>query len=234
MLLAELFATTLRNQTELNPELWDDDRLKPEVRAKLLAFGDAFADFCKVPAELRKDVLLVGGSAGYNWTDFSDIDVHVLAPRGALGPREVVDELLAAKKKLWSLSRSVTVKGHPLEGYIQDPDETLISQGVYSLNNDEWVRHATRSGHSWTTDEAFESKVENLMSVIDHMIAAEASPAEFSLLLKRIVDMRRAGLADGGEYSVENKCFKELRTQGFLTKITSYLRSKEDEELSLR
>jgi hypothetical protein len=45
--------------------------------------------------------------------------------------------------------------------------------------------------------------------------------------------MRKAGLAKGGEFSVENLAFKVLRNLGYLDKILGALRNAEDDELTL-
>jgi len=225
------FDTTLQSHDCLNSALWDGYKLKRDVRQKLLAFGKAFAAFCHVPSVI--DVQLVGGSAGYNWTGFSDIDVHVIADRSVMGDPNLVDEFLRAKKSLWSMSRNVRVAGHPLEGYVQAPGEVLFSAGVYSLTRDVWLKKPVRNQHTWTTDEAFSSKVENLMAQIDHMIERKSSISEFEALKKRIGDMRKSGLTAGGEYSVENAVFKELRNSGYLDRMTKYVRDAEDRDLSL-
>ena len=235
MLSLREFESTLRNQTSLNPAFWDGDRLRPEVREKLLAFAGAYARHVKLPPDAVQDVLLVGGNAGYNWTKYSDLDVHLLANRASLGQdRTLVDDLLKAKKKLWSLTHDVTVKGHPLEGYVQDPSEqSPAGQGVYSIQTDEWKKRPERSDHSWTTDKAFTSKVENLQSMIDDLISSSGSITDFNALKHRIADMRRAGLSRGGEYSTENGVFKELRNTGYLKKMTDYVRNATDRGLSL-
>jgi hypothetical protein len=45
--------------------------------------------------------------------------------------------------------------------------------------------------------------------------------------------MRSAGLKKAGELSVENMVFKELRNLGYLDKMTEYVRSTQDQRLSM-
>ena len=45
--------------------------------------------------------------------------------------------------------------------------------------------------------------------------------------------MRASALKRGGEFSVENLVFKELRNLGYIDKVTEYIRSKQDQRLSL-
>lgn len=228
------FDTTLQIHKTLNPLLWDGDRLKPEVRARLLAFATVFAESCHIPDGLISDVVLVGGSAGYNWTGYSDVDVHLVVDRAELGPAELVDRYLKLVKKNWALSHRVTIYGHPIEGYVQDTTEQPpAGQGVYSLKRDAWVRKPDHDAHSWTTDEAFRAKVETIENAIDHLIDTRAPLSEFGKLKKRISDMRRAGLQRGGEFSMENQVFKELRNRGTLQRMSDYVRNAQDRSLSL-
>ena len=49
---------SLEYHDELNPKLWDGDKLKPEIREKLLKFGDAWAEFAKLDKSDRKSTRL--------------------------------------------------------------------------------------------------------------------------------------------------------------------------------
>ena len=46
--------------------------------------------------------------------------------------------------------------------------------------------------------------------------------------------MRKAAVQTGGEFSIENLVFKELRNRDLLDKLTDYINSVEDEKLSLK
>ena len=63
---------------ELNPVLWDNNSLRKEVRLKLLKIARHFALYLNVPVLHLKDVTLSGSSAGYNYSDYSDIDLHLV------------------------------------------------------------------------------------------------------------------------------------------------------------
>ena len=72
---------TLEYHDTLNPKIWDGDDLKPEVQAKLLQIAKKWAVFAKIPDFAVTDIILVGGNANYNWTKFSDLDLHVVVNR---------------------------------------------------------------------------------------------------------------------------------------------------------
>ena len=74
--LEEVFET----HSELNPQLFDGLLLKEEIRQQLLKIADTFVESIQednVPIYVL-DYWLVGSNAQYNYSDTSDIDVHVI------------------------------------------------------------------------------------------------------------------------------------------------------------
>ena len=62
---------------ELNPKLWENDMLKPEVYDKLVDIYEEFIRFIDIPLNIV-DVEIVGSNASFNYNDNSDIDLHVI------------------------------------------------------------------------------------------------------------------------------------------------------------
>ena len=59
------FEQPIEHHSELNPELWHRQHLRPEIRLALLRIAQDFVDFVDVPFDLV-DVQLSGGMANYN------------------------------------------------------------------------------------------------------------------------------------------------------------------------
>jgi hypothetical protein len=232
--LGELDLTTQRHKY-LNRELWDGEKLLPDVREKLLAFAHAWANFAKIPPELIQDVWFLGGSAGYNWTPFSDLDVHVVVDRSKLGgDRDLIDDYLQTKKKYWAQAHKIRIKGYPVEPYAQDvTEQPKVGQGVYSLVRDDWVQKPTWEIPDYRADNAFAAKLDSYVSQIDDLIGRDAPESEFEDLKQRLKDMRTAGVSLGGEFSEGNFLFKELRNRGYLDKLSNFGRTRQDASLSL-
>jgi hypothetical protein len=227
---------SLEYHDELNPKLWDGDKLKPEIREKLLKFGDAWAEFAKLDKSSIQDIIMTGGNANYNYTPKSDIDVHLVVDRDKIAAcsRDFVDEYLQDKKVLWTLTHKISVLGYPIEPYAQDiHGEYPANQGVYSLKNDKWLKHPNKGQYDWNHDPALKRKVLFYMKLIDHIIDAKMDDAAVNDLKTKIREMRAASIAAGGEFSFENLVFKELRNRGYLDKLNDYQLSKKDKELSL-
>lgn len=226
---------TLRYHDQLNSKLWDGDKLKSEVREKLIEIGNTWAEFSSIPQEAIKDMILVGGNANFNYTDFSDIDLHLLVDKNDMPDcPDLLDDYLKDKKQLWSLSHDISIYGHDVELYAQDVNaEFPANQGVYSLTQDNWMVPPTKQEVNFD-DPNLIRKIEDYINKINGLIDSNAEDESFKKLKKKFADMRKAGIKKAGEFSQENLIFKELRNKGYLDRMNQYIKSKEDEKLSLK
>ena len=64
---------------QLNPALWADDKLLPDVRQKLLNIAKDFQEFIGVQLYDILDVTISGSNAAFTYTPNSDIDLHLVA-----------------------------------------------------------------------------------------------------------------------------------------------------------
>jgi len=232
-LLSEL-KLTLKSHESLNNKLWDKEKLKPDVWRALDKIGKEWATFAKIPRSAIKDVIVTGGNANYNYTDQSDIDLHLVVDKDMIDCQDVLDEYLQSKKQLWALTHDITVKGHPVELYAQDfRDPFRKGQGIYSLKSAKWLQEPTKyqidSNHPEVT-----RKVKELMHQIDGLIDSKSDDIDaFKKLKERIRKMRASAIEKGGESAPENLVFKELRNRGYLDKLNKYMRTLEDKSLSI-
>lgn len=225
----------LQYHKELNPKLWDDFVLKPEVRAKLLQFAEVWRDYAKIPKSAVKEVILLGGNANYNYTDMSDLDVHLVVDKSLIAKdNPLLDDYLQDKKQMWTMSHKITIFGYGLEPYAQDTSvEYPKQQGVYSLTKDEWIAKPEFVGDDMLKDPYLKKKVKFYMKMIDDMIKGHVDLDSVKHFKEKLRDMRGVAIKKGGEFSFENLVFKELRNQGYLDKLSAYQRTEQDQALSL-
>jgi predicted nucleotidyltransferase len=233
--LKESSQLTLQYHDQLNPNLWENNKLKEEVRNKLLQIADVWAKFAKIPSEAIEDVLVVGGNANFNYTPYSDIDLHILVDKSKIADcPEILDEYLKDKKQLWAHSHDIKIYSHDVEIYAQDISEQVpANQGSYSLTQNEWLKEPKQEEVN-LEDPEISLKVNELIHKIEGMISSKASDESFTKLKEKFRTMRSAGLKKAGEFSVENLVFKELRNRGYLDKVNDYILSTQDENLSLK
>ncbi len=77
----ESLREAIEKHDELNKDLFSEEgKMRPEVREKILQVTDVFMDKLKEDGiELEPlDVLVLGSNASYNYTEHSDIDVHII------------------------------------------------------------------------------------------------------------------------------------------------------------
>jgi len=225
----------LQYHSELNPKLWDDFQLKPQVRDKLLQFAEVWREFAKIPKSAVKEVIMLGGNANYNYTDLSDIDVHLVVDKSEIAKdNPLLDDYLQDKKQMWTMAHKITILGYGLEPYAQDQSVAYPkNQGVYSLTNDEWIVKPVFIGDEMIKDPYLKKKVKFYMHMIDDMIKNRVDIDSVKHFKEKLRDMRGAAIKRGGEFSFENLVFKELRNQGYLDKLSSYQRTNQDQALSL-
>ena len=227
---------SLEYHNELNPKLWNNWQLKPEVRDKLIEFAKNWGEFAKLPMDIVQDIIMIGGNCNFNYTPNSDIDVHLVLDRNKINPdRALVDEYLQSKKTLWTLTHKVSIYGYALEPYAQGTDQPYQQgQGVYSLKRDSWIQRPEHGGYDFTNDINLKRKVLFYKKMIDDIIKNKMDEKTVKDLKRKMSDMRAGAIARGGEFSFENLIFKELRNRGYLDKLNKYEKGLKDQQLSLR
>ena len=232
-LISEL-KLTLKVHDELNPKLWNDKKLKPDVYLALDRIGKEWATFAKIPNKAIKDVIITGGNANFNYTRFSDIDLHLMVDKGDIPCDGLIDEYLQSKKELWALTHDITVKGQPVELYAQNYEDPFRKgQGIYSLKTNTWLQEPTKYKLDRNHPEVTR-KVKEWMRIIDTLIDSNSDDiSEFTKIKGRLKGMRASSIEKNGESAPENLVFKELRNRGYLDKMNQYARNIKSQELSL-
>ena len=124
---------------ELNSVFWQDGKFNQEVRTKLLQIANDFYTDLKVDAPIT-DIHLTGSLANFNWTEHSDLDVHVIMDFKHIDDDiDLVKTALDGKRFIWNLRHPVKIKGYDVELYAQDVNEPHVASGLYSLMKDEWI-----------------------------------------------------------------------------------------------
>ena len=211
----------------LNPKIWEKGRLKLDVRQKLIQIARAFEEFVGIELEVD-DYTITGSNANFTWTDYSDLDLHLIIPGT---PTDEQRELFTAKKALWAEQHDITIKGLPVECYVQGSEEPHHSTGVYSLSKDAWLVKPKKVKPQ-VDDASVEAKKDAALKQIEHALLSKDID-KLRKVKDKITTMRRAGLERAGEWSVENLVFKILRNLGLIDQVTEKIRELEDQELSL-
>ena len=107
------------NKEELNPEIFSGEVITPEARVIFLKTAQKFYEDLNIDFPIV-DIILTGSSANYNWTDYSDIDIHLVIDFKTLSDIDSWRSFFSHKKKEFSDQYKINYKGKPLELYVQD------------------------------------------------------------------------------------------------------------------
>ena len=224
----------------LNPKLWDrwqEKRiggnigydLKPEVLKKLKEIAKAFIEFLEIPKDAIQDIRLLGSSANYNYTKYSDIDLHLVVDFNKVHKNcPIVAGYLLAQKAVFNKDHDIKIYGIPVELYAESTTDNTASNGIFSIQNNKWVKEPSEPKVN-VNDLAVRAKYEELEKAIE----MTGSQDEAKELLNKIYILRKAGLEKGGEFSVENIVFKKLRDHNLIQKLKEQIKHAFDKELSL-
>jgi hypothetical protein len=201
----------------LNPALWAGHRLKPAIKEQLLIIAKDFLEELGVDDLDVVDITISGSNAAYSYTKHSDLDLHILVDTSKLNNDEIYKELFNAKKTLYNDSHHITINNVPVELYVQDASEPVVSLGEYSILHDDWLRLPTkrRANFDQTATKEKYAKLQKLIEVA--LLSKDIHKVQ--AVLKTIKRYRQAGLDRGGEFGPENLAFKALRSQGYITKL---------------
>lgn len=223
----------LGEKQSLNSKIWSNNHIKPEVRKALLNITKEFEKFMDVKGLKVVDVVLTGSIANYTWHSQSDIDLHLVVNIDKEQCKDDLSNLFTAKKNLWNLQHTLSIKGFPVELYVQDQNEPHVSSGVYSLQDKKWIAQPKKV-HPSIDDSYVIRKADEWKERIDSLIAHRVTNQDtIDKMKKRLRDFRKMGLDQKGEFAVENLAFKILRNDGYIDKLYDYAVKAEDNKLSI-
>jgi hypothetical protein len=224
------FSPPIELHKNLNPKLWTTDgNLRPEVHSALMKLAKVFYNFLETDATLV-DIVITGSQSNYNYTDQSDLDLHLIMPFNHVFCDLPVDEYFDTKRKLWKEQHNITMRGIPVELYVEDLDKPAVS-AVYSLVEKKWIKPPPAPTMDYDV-EAVRSETKKWGGIIDGALKSRNLD-----MLNHVKDMlaryRKEGLAKEGEFGIANLTFKSLRNSNKIRLLMASIRHLEDKELSL-
>jgi hypothetical protein len=102
------------------------------------------------------------------------------------------------------------------------------------LKNEKWIQKPKKVKFD-PTDPIIAKKTKDLENKINFVINNKVDSIDVIKKIKeKIRNMRSAAVKKGGEFSVENLAYKEVRNKGLIEKLQNYLDRLEDETFSLK
>jgi predicted nucleotidyltransferase len=208
--------------------------MRDEIKKRLIEVSNDFIESLGVEFFIH-DVVLTGSLANYNWSQYSDVDLHILIDfEESKYEMDILKEFFDAKKNVWNEKYDIKIKGYDVEVYVQDVNEEHVSSGVYSVLHNKWIVEPEKDKPN-IDDRKILEKGEEFGKKIDRLVQ---NPKEITIdqledLRKKIKEFRQSGLESGGEYSYENLTFKLLRRNGYIQKLLKLKTQLKDRKLSI-
>jgi len=225
----------------LNPKVWENPKdpnkatMVPKVREALLRIAEEFIDYLGEDIFVD-DIVLTGSLANFNWSEYSDFDLHIHIDLKQFGKdSDLYKELFDLKKFIFNERHNIKIYGYDVELYAQDVRLSKITQGVYSVMDDEWLTKPKKVNFE-LDKKVLTDKIKCWTEKIDKAVDSESSEDDIDVLenlRKKLKEYRKSGLDKEGELSYENLVFKFLRRSGHIQKLFDSAHRAVDKQLSV-
>ena len=225
---------------DLEPRIWKDKKLKRQVKKHLMKIANDFIEGLPAPVKI-KDVTLTGSLANYNWSNYSDVDLHIIVDFLSVDENTtLVKSFFDNARMRWNNTHDIRIRGYDVEIYVENVNEGHRSSGVYSIMNDEWIKEPKKFNATIDFNAARRKAddIEFQVNITDNLIIVgkyKQALKNVERLKRKIKNLRRAGLeSPKQEFSIENIAFKILRRNGILDLLQQLKTQAYDNMLNLK
>ena len=234
----EIDMETFEKHPDLEPRIFRGNVMKPKIRKRLLKIVEDFLEGLKIDVK-PMDIRLTGSLANYNWSKYSDIDLHIIVDYAALGEsEEIVKAYFNAARMNWNDKHDIKIQGYEVEIYVEDAKEEHIASGLYSLTDQQWLQEPdpAQVDIDHVTAHKKSDDILTQINLIERFALQKPKAAKKSIdrLKAKIRRLRNAGLkSQQAEFSAENIAFKILRREMALDKLEDMKNNVYDALMSL-
>ena len=202
---------------ELNPKLWQDsESLRPEVKEALLKIKEVFIENTELPINIIA-THLVGSNVSYNYTPYSDLDLHFVVNFDSIpAPKELVQAYYNGERSAFNKAHDISIHGVNVEVYVEDVNAGTMSNGIYHLETDTWIKRPNKI----TGIQVYDTT--ELVDDWKYRINVALNSSDLDSVQKCIDAlylMRKNSIASEGEYGMGNQVFKDIRNLGLLDNL---------------
>lgn len=205
------YSNELQIHKKLNYKLWQDEEIKPKILKKLNMIVDAFIKLKKIEEKIL-DVIIIGSSCDINYTNKSDIDIHLVVD---LDEESDEYKLLVMECKLWN-ETPIFIFTHKVEISPQSKNSTTISKDAaqFSIKYNKWIKEPN---YEFTITDDMKNEINKQVETtiqLAHSYYKQNDGISLQKLIKKLKDERRDAVSTDGEMSIPNLVFKTLRNLG--------------------
>lgn len=237
--LLESLQEDIEKHDELNPKLWEGAELKQEVKEKINFIVNEFVknlqeDNINIQID---DIILIGSNCSYNYTKDSDLDIHILANSDALKDcdPDIVSKLYSAYRTIFNKKFDIDFYGIPVEIFVETNEMPRVSNGVYSVMQEKWIKEPVLEAIPEFDKTAFEAAFKPWETRYKELKEKADKVLTEALKLTEDLEGAKSIIADQtrGEYEAiqnYNKAIVDLQEIGDFDDVINILSSITDEE----
>jgi hypothetical protein len=216
---------------ELNPRLWQANRLLPRVRRQLIVIARDFVAYTKQQFPVA-DIVVAGGQANYTYTPHSDLDLHLVVAFDRLRCGDELRDLLDTVRLRYNDKFAISVLGIPVELFVEDTGSPPVS-AAYSVLTDRWLRPPSKKMPQ------FDRKSVEKRVILFQKLLKQAEKHGDCDSLQRVLQLlsryRKISLKMAGtEFAEGNLVYKILRNRGLLAGARLRWQQLKGRELSIQ
>lgn len=220
----------------LNPKLWDDNELKAEVKEKINEIVDEYIEESEILT--REDIIdieLLGSNASFNYTNDSDLDIHLVINMESMTCDPSLMQLACnSERSLFNKTYDIKIKGIDTELYVEDVKAATASNGIYSLKKDQWIKFPTQINiPDVSNNEEYLSLLNEWKNKAQTLLTNSQDVQEIKNYINELYNLRRLSIMTDGEYAIGNLVFKEIRNLSLLQSLKDKTHELTSRELSL-
>lgn len=221
----------------LSNTIFDDyNKMHENVRKKLLEIADEFIEYIGIKFFIH-DIVLSGSLATYNWSEYSDLDLHIMVDfENSKYGEEMMKEFFSAKRTAWNNLHEIKIKNIDVELYVQDVNEEHVSSGIYSILKNKWITKPEIEKPKINKTKILQ-KSDDFINQYNKLLKKSQKKDvsnDIDKLIKKLQKFRKCGLSKNGEFSYENLTFKLLRRNGYIEKFIDLKNNSIDKKLSIK
>lgn len=230
-------------QNKLSPLFWRNKKFKKDVRDKLVTIAEDFYKTLKLQVPII-DIQLTGSLANYNYTEASDLDVHIIIDFSQINQDiELVKKALDGVRFIWNARHDIVINEHDVELYVQDINEQHTASGLYSLHYNKWIKEPVYNPPEIDERDvelkfiAYTKEINKLQECLER---DDLELNDYNTISNRAVKLkekiqqgRKDCLQQQDEFCVENIVFKRLRNSGAIEQLVNIASQAYDRFFSL-
>lgn len=204
----------MKDNKTLNKKLWniETNKLDEQVREHIIRIVKFLKDLVEENIDdsiIFRDCFLVGSMCGYNYTDESDLDLHIIVKDDK--SKDLLHTLLNYIKSDFNKKYPITIRKIPIEiNFELDTNITSITNGIYSIRADKWIQEPV---HSDLDIEIDPKSLSDYNDEIDDVLDSD-DINKVDKELSKIYHDRKHGLNTSGIFSAGNLMFRRIRNAG--------------------